>query len=305
MRRLSLHMVKELAREDERICFIGSDLGFGVMEDFPDLSRLFREGISEQHIIGMAAGLAADGKIVYLNTIASFLVRRCLEQIYLDLCLSKAKVRLIASGGGLVYAPLGLTHLAPDDFSLLRAMPNMTILAPCDAEEMRRLMPLTLELDGPVYIRLAKGGDTVVSTNFSHPSYVVGKSVFFRHGGDALFITTGIAAQIALDAASLLERDGIQAAVLHCHTLNPLDQEAIAQAAEHTKTVITVEEHVRVGGLGTAVAEIFMDKGITSSLIRAALPVHFFTEHGSQAHILEKYGLSGPALAQMVKDACS
>lgn len=299
-------MVEELARVDERVCFIGSDLGFGTMDAFPAPSRIFREGVSEQHVIGMAAGLAADGKIVYINTIASFLVRRCLEQVYLDLCLAKAKVRLIASGGGLVYAPLGPTHLAPDDFALLRPMPHMTILAPCDAEEMRSLMPLTLDVDGPVYIRLAKGGDAIVSqTEHSHQPYAIGRPVLFRQGGDVVFITTGIAAQIALDAASLLELEGIHAAVLHCHTVNPLDHKAIARAVMGVKMVVSVEEHTLVGGLGAAVAEMFVDRGLTVPLLRSALPVAFFAEHGSQQDILEQHGLSGAALAVKIKDSWS
>ena len=129
--------------------------------------RFFMEGVSEANIVGMAAGLALEGKIVYINTIATFLTRRCFEQIVLDLCLHNANVRLIGNGGGMVYAPLGPTHVAIDDIAILRAMPHMTILAPADADEMRRLMPQTLDVDGPIYIRLGKGGDPIVSRDRS------------------------------------------------------------------------------------------------------------------------------------------
>src|SRR5947209_506257 len=147
MRKVCLDMVHELARKDERIFFIGSDLGIGTLKQFkaemPD--RFLMEGVSEANVVGVAAGLALEGKIVYVNTIATFLTRRCFEQVALDLCLHKVPVRLIGNGGGMVYAPLGPTHMAIDDLALFRALPGMTILAPCDAEEMRRLMPLTVD----------------------------------------------------------------------------------------------------------------------------------------------------------------
>src|SRR2546425_5843786 len=144
-------MVYELAKKDERIVFIGSDLGIGTLDNFRKEmpNRFFMEGVSEANIVGMAAGLALEGRIVYVNTIATFITRRCFEQVVLDLGLHNANVRLIGSGGGVVYAPLGPTHLAIDDIAIMRAIPNMTIVAPCDANEMGRLMPLTLDSHGP------------------------------------------------------------------------------------------------------------------------------------------------------------
>jgi transketolase len=147
MRKTSLDMVYQFAKVDPRIVFIGSDLGHGVLDgmkkEIPD--RFFMEGVSEQHIIGMAAGLAMSGFVPFVNTIATFLTRRCYEQIALDLCLQDLPVRLIANGGGGVYAPLGPTHLAVEDIAIMRALPNMTVVAPCDAQEMRRLMAATID----------------------------------------------------------------------------------------------------------------------------------------------------------------
>src|SRR5947209_20518741 len=147
MRKTCLDVVYEIAKTDPRVFFIGSDLGIGTLKNFkaemPD--RFFMEGVSEANLIGMSAGLALEGKIVYANTIATFITRRCFEQVCLDLCLHRVPVRLIGNGGGMVYAPLGPTHMAIDDLALFRALPGMTILAPCDAEEMRRLMPLTVD----------------------------------------------------------------------------------------------------------------------------------------------------------------
>ncbi|HLA36765.1 MAG TPA: hypothetical protein VJ001_18025, partial [Rhodocyclaceae bacterium] len=177
MRKTSLNSVYQLAKNDPRIVFIGSDLGPGVLDEMktemPD--RFFMEGVSEQHVIGMAAGLAMSGFIPYVNTIATFLTRRCYEQVALDLCLQDLPVRLIANGGGVVYAPLGPTHLATEDFAILRALPNMTIVAPCDAQEMKRLMMASVDWPHPLYIRLAKGGDAVVS-NEAH-GFEIGKAI--------------------------------------------------------------------------------------------------------------------------------
>src|ERR1051325_1769417 len=158
MRKRSLDMVYELAKKDDRIVFIGSDLGAGTLDGFrteiPD--RFFMEGVSEMNIVGMAAGMALEGRIVYVNTIATFLTRRCFEQVVLDLGLHNVNVRLIANGGGVVYAPLGPTHEAIEDIAIFRALPRMTILAPADADEMKRMMPTTVDHSGPIYIRLGK-----------------------------------------------------------------------------------------------------------------------------------------------------
>jgi transketolase len=252
-------MVYELAKKDERVFYIGSDLGIGTLDEFKETipDRFFMEGISEANIIGMAAGLAMEGKIPYVNTIATFITRRCYEQVALDLCLHNVNVRLIGNGGGLVYAPLGPTHEAIEDMAIMRAIPNMTIVAPADAEEMCRFMPLTVDHQGPIYIRLAKGYDPIV-TNPDVP-FVIGKAVPMRQGSDALVITTGITLKVALDAAEALALEGVQTRVLHMPTVKPLDVEAILDHAASVPVVVAVEEHTVVGGLGSAVAEVIAE----------------------------------------------
>ena len=167
MRKTCLDMIYELAKQDPRVVFIGSDLGAGVMsnfkEKFPD--RFFMEGVSEANIIGISAGLALDGFIPYVNTIATFLTRRCLEQVTMDLCLHNLPVRLIGNGGGLVYAPLGPTHISIDDIALMRTIPNMNIVSPADAKEMERFMLQSVTWPSPIYIRLGRGGDPIVSNS--------------------------------------------------------------------------------------------------------------------------------------------
>ena len=180
MRTTCLNMVYELAKRDERVVFIGSDLSPGLLADMKrDMpERWYMEGITEQNLIGMAAGLAMEGYIPYVNTIATFITRRCYEQVAVDLCLHDLPVRLIANGGGLVYAPLGPTHLAIEDIAIMRALPNMTVTAVCDAKEMVRLMNATLDWPHPIYIRLAKGGDPVVSRD--EFGFAIGKAIPMR-----------------------------------------------------------------------------------------------------------------------------
>ena len=147
-----------------------------MKQEMPE--RWYMEGITEANVIGMAAGLAMEGYIPYVNTIATFITRRCYEQVAVDLCLHNLPVRLIANGGGLVYAPLGPTHLAIEDIAIMRALPNMTVIAVCDAEEMVRLMDCTLDWPEPIYIRLAKGGDPVVSREEN--GFAIGKAIPMR-----------------------------------------------------------------------------------------------------------------------------
>ena len=302
MRKTCLDMVYELAKKDERIFFIGSDLGVGTLNPFkqemPD--RFFMEGVSEANLIGMAAGLAMEGKIVYVNTIATFLTRRCFEQIVLDLCLQDVKVRLIGNGGGLVYAPLGPTHLAIEDIAIFRALPNMTIVVPADADEMRRLMPLTVDHKGPLYIRLAKGMDPIVTTN-GQPCEI-GKAICMRQGADALIVTTGITLKLALEAASQLIVQGIEATVLHIHTMKPLDTEAILKYAAAPPVIVTIEEHILSGGLGSAVAEIIAEANFKSAkrFKRIGIPDVFPDEYGSQGSLMARYGITAEMIVSVV-----
>lgn len=303
MRKTCLEHVHLLARADSRVVFVGSDLGCGTLDamrrEFPD--RFFMEGISEANVVGMAAGLAMDGYVVYVNTIAPFFTRRALDQIAIDLCLHDLPVRLIANGGGLVYAPLGPTHETIEDMAVMRALPNMTILAPADAEEMARLMPLTLDWPHPIYIRLAKGFDPVVSREVA--SMAIGRGVEMAAGTDALAVTTGITLKYALAAREILAQAGIGLGVLHLPTVKPLDVERLLALAGPVRAVVTLEEHSIIGGLGGAVAEILAEwDGFAGKRFkRLGLPDAFPDGYGSQAALLERHGLGADTVATVVR----
>jgi len=302
VRQTCLDMIYELAKSDERVFYIGSDLGIGTLDNFktemPD--RFFMEGISEANIISMAAGLALEGQIPYVNTIATFITRRCYEQVLLDLGLHNTNVRLIGNGGGLVYAPLGPTHEATEDIAIMRAIPNMTIIAPADAEEMKRLMPLTVDHHGPIYIRLAKGYDPIVTNNGS--PFQIGKGIEMKEGSEALVITTGITLKHALDSAHDLDKLGISTGVLHMPTIKPLDEEAIMKAASPVSAIVTLEEHSLIGGLGSATAELIAEANFTVSkrFKRIALPDSFPDQYGSQDSLLTRYGITSTVVSQTI-----
>ncbi len=305
MRRTCTDMVYELAKQDPRVVFIGSDLGAGLLDDMkiemPE--RFYMEGVCEQNLIGMAAGLAMEGYIPYVNTIATFITRRCFEQIAIDLCLHNLPVRLIGNGGGMVYAPLGPTHMATDDIAILRALPNMTIVAPTDAEEMKRFMPETLNRPGPMYIRLGKGGDAVVSN--PNDGFEIGRGYLLRPKGRVLLVTTGVMASRALTAAETLEAEDISCGVLNLPTVKPLDTAQLLRLAADADIVVTVEEHTMIGGLGSAVTDALVEHlGTGLPLIkRIGLPDVFPEDYGSQDSLMDHFGLQAPGIAETVRNA--
>lgn len=304
MRKTCLNEIYELAKRDRRVLFFGSDISAGTLEQFKKEmpERYFMEGVLEANIVGMMSGLAMNGKIPYFNTIAVFLTRRCLEQIMMDVAMHNLKVRLIGSGGGLVYAPLGATHIASDDFAILRPVPNMTIVSPCDADEMKRLMPQTVDWDGPMYIRLGKGGDKIVSSN--DEDFKIGRAIKMCSGDDVLMVTTGTMLQPVIEASNLLKENGISCAVLHMHTVKPLDQETLFDEIKNVKAVVTVEEHSIIGGLGSAVTETLVGNfGLgAKKFMRLGLPDCYSNVYGSQEEQREHYNISTPHIVSRVLD---
>jgi transketolase len=306
MRKRCLDMVYTLAQRDERVVFIGSDLSPGLLGEMKKAypARYYMEGVAEANIIGMAAGMAMEGLVPYVNTIATFITRRCYEQVALDLCLHDLPVRLIGNGGGYVYAPLGPTHQAIEDLAIMRALPNMTVTAVCDANEMTRLMDASLDWPHPIYIRLAKGGDPIVSR--PENGFAIGKAIdMSEHGGDAdaLIVATGVATTAALEASKQLTAHGVRCRVLHVHTIKPLDAKAIVAGARGARLVVTVEEHSVVGGLGSAVLEALADTGEAMPAVRRlGIGDEFAHHYGNQQKLMDMWGINPDGIARAVTD---
>lgn len=307
MRKTCLDMVSRLAQRDPRVVFIGSDLSPGLLDDmkqaYPD--RHYMEGVSEANVVGMAAGLAMEGYVPYVNTIATFITRRCYEQVAVDLCIHDLPVRLIGNGGGYVYAPLGPTHQAIEDIAIMRALPNMTVVCPADAEEMTRFMEVSVDWPHPIYIRLAKGGDPVVTNGADR--FEIGRGYLLRDDPDAeaLLVGTGVSTTRALGAAERLAEDGVPTRVLHLPTVKPIDSAAILEQAHRVGLVVTVEEHTRIGGLGSAVADVLLEglEGSLPKIRRLGIPDAFAVNYGSQDDLMAHFGLQPPAIAEEVHRA--
>lgn len=305
MRKECLNSIYRIAKEDAKTIFVGSDLGVGTLDEMKKHlpGQFFMEGISEQHIAGMVAGLAMEGFTPFFNTIATFITRRCYEQIALDICLHNLPVRLIGNGGGLVYAPLGPTHLAVDDLALMRALPNMTVVAPCDANEMNQLIDATVNWSGPVYIRLGKGGDEIVSIN--NDRFAIGKAFIMRSlaKDGVLLISTGVMTQVALKASELISSEGLNCGVLHIPTIKPLDSKVLMELLPIAKKIITIEEHFRSGGLGSAVLEFCNDylPKIKAKIRRVGIPDEYAHQYGSQKLQLDSYGINVESIVKLAR----
>lgn len=302
MRQTALETIAQLIRHNPKIVFVGSDLGAGtlrdVQEEFP--TRVFMEGIAEQHVVGFAAGLAMEGFVPFVHTIGTFLTRRALEQVIIDVCLHRLPVRLIASGGGMVYAPLGPTHQATDDFALMRAIPDMQVFAPADPLEMSSLIGWLSESPYPAYVRVAKGGESVITEGL--PGTWPGPIRLARLGDDATIITTGALLAEALSAADTLGREGVSLGVVHVPTLAPLDCEGIMGVFDSCPRLIVLEEHMPVGGLWSALAELSVQSGVLRELKRLGLPHRFADRYGSQRDHWDAHQLSSEGIVQRVRE---
>jgi transketolase len=283
----------ELAEADERIYLLVGDLGFGVVEPFLRKfpKRFVNVGVAEQNLTGLAAGIASTGAIVFTYSIANFPVLRCLEHIRNDVCYHRANVKIVSIGGGYSYGALGMTHHSTEDLAILRALPEMTVVAPGDPYEAREATRAVVAHEGPCYLRLGRAGEPTVHT--SPVEFRIGKAIQVRSGDALTLISTGALLQTAVTVADRLESAGVSTRVLSMHTLKPLDVEAVLKAARETQAVITLEEHSIIGGLGGAVAECLAEEDhLKVPFRRLGIPPAFCGEFGSQDYLRSRSGLS-------------
>ena len=303
MRQEALKTVHNLAKNDPRVLFIGSDLGAGTLEamrnELPQ--QFFMEGISEQYLIGFAAGLAQEGFIPYVNTIGTFFVRRAYEQISIDLGLHCLPVRLLSSGGGMVYAPLGPTHTAIEDISLMLSVPNMKVFAPADAHEMKMLLEASIDDRDPYFIRFGKGGEKIVTQEYNIFDFQ--PKIFGNLESKTLLFTTGILLQHCLEAQEVLESLGIKCAVVHFPYLNNLNLSKFYSLIKERTIILCVEEHVPRGGLYTQILhELAVLRKPTINIYHKSLPKEFPHNYGSQAEHLVANGLTGPKIVAYLQE---
>lgn len=303
MRTAFIHTLTEVAESDPDVHLLVGDLGFGVIEGFESRfpSRFANVGVAEQDLIGLAAGMAIAGATVFTYSMVNFSVMRALEQIRLDVCYHDASVKIAAVGGGLVYGSLGVTHHGTEDIAALRAIPGMRIIAPADPVEAAWATRIAAETPGPFYLRLGRNGEPHLHADAS--GLGLGRAATLLEGDDAALIATGSAVQVALDAAEVLRRVGIEVRVLSMHTIAPLDEEAVLAAARETRAIVTVEEHSIVGGLGGAVAEVLAERrGPGVPFRRVGLPREFVAQVGSAEYLRERLGLTPARTAAVITE---
>ncbi len=293
MRTAFVRALTDLARQDPRITLITGDLGFGVLEDFSRAypNQFLNAGVAEQNMTSLAAGMACAGRIVFTYSIGNFPTLRCVEQIRNDVCYHSANVKVVSVGGGFSYGALGMSHHATEDLAVMRAMPNMIVVAPGDPLETEAATRAVAAYPGPCYLRLGRAGERCAYDK--PPTFELGRAILVREGGDLTLISTGAMLERSLRVAEQLAAQGVSTRVLSMHTIKPLDRDVVLKAAAETGHIATVEEHSEIGGLGSAVADVLAEAGLSKVRFRrVALSSAFASIVGSQDYLRDAFGLS-------------
>ena len=290
------------AAKDDRIVVLDADLMSChstkcFLEAYPE--RFINVGIAEANLIGVAAGMAAFGKIPFAFSFAPFATRRCYDQIFISVAYSKLPVKIVGSDPGVMAEANGGTHMPFEDMSIMRAIPHMVCFEPTDATMLEKALPEIIDYPGAVYIRMfRKKAEKIYDDSLE---FKLGKAVTLKDGGDVTLVASGIMVARALKAADELKEAGIDARVLNIHTWKPIDEDAIVSAAKDTGAIVTCENHTTAGGLGTAVAEVAAEK--------CPVPMEFvgvknsFGEVGKEAYLSEKFGLTVSDIVAAAKRA--
>lgn len=300
MRAAFVNSLTELARRKRNIFLLTGDLGFNVLDNFREEFplRFFNIGVAEANMVGIAAGLALSGKIVYIYSIVPFATMRCFEQIRNDVCHQNLKVRIIGIGGGLCYGPLGMTHHSVEDVAIMRSLPNMTVVCPGDPIETALVIKSSLDYKGPMYIRLGKNCQVNVHSQLK--DFKIGKGIILNKGKDLTIIAMGSMLKSAQAVSDKLRNKNLSVRLISMHTIKPLDKYLVIESSRHTKAIFTIEEHSLIGGLGSAVAEILAEGKAKTYFRRIALPDANLREVGSQDYLRTQYDLSIDRITQSI-----
>ena len=296
--------LEELAAQEPDLVVLDADLsgstmtkGFGA--EHPD--RFFDMGIAEANMVGVAAGLATCGKKPFVNSFAMFAAGRAWEQVRNSVAYPGLNVKVVGSHGGLSVGEDGATHQCIEDLAIMRAIPNMTVLCPCDGNEMKQAVKALLAYDGPAYLRLGRLAVETVTDQVEGYDFQIGKGGLLRDGQDVTVVAVGMMVQMALTAADILAEEGISVRVIDMHTIKPLDTEILLAAARDTGCIVTTEEANIVGGLGSAVSE-YLTSVCPVPVIRHGVEDEF-GRSGAAQKVLEAYHLTPEGIADKVRQA--
>jgi transketolase len=292
----------DAALRNPRIVCLNADLNPATETDlFRDRlpERFHQVGIAEANMIGIAGGMARSGEVPFVHTFCAFATRRCYDQIAMQAAYPRLPVKIVGFLPGLT-TMLGVSHQAIDDFALMRALPNMTVIEPADLRQVRAAVAAAIATDGPVYLRM-KRNDGVLADDFEHLPLQRGKAELLRDGNDGLILACGLMVEAALEASDALARDGLAVAVANVATIKPLDPE-IAALAGPRGVVVTAENHSVIGGLGAAVAEMLMEAGVRVGFARVGVR-DTFAEGGTTPYLRQRYGLTANDIAAAFRTA--
>ncbi len=305
MRSTFIKSLEKFAEEDDSLFLLTGDLGFRLFDRFRDAypQRFIDAGVAEANMIGVAAGLALSGKNVYCYSIATFLTTRCLEQIRIDLCYQNLNVKLVGVGAGWSYGLEGMTHHAIEDISIMKSLPNMTVVAPGDPLEAEAVIAESVIYKGPLYIRLGKDNDPQVHKSI--PNFKIGKGMIIDKGRDLTIIATGTMLHATKTALGILASKGLRATLISMHTIKPLDVELIEECAKDSKAIFTIEEHSITGGLGSSVAETLIELNYKGLFRKIGLPDKYGPDIGGRDYLQQKHHLTPAAIATRILTECN
>ena len=296
--------ILEMIDDDPRVCYINADgtgNGGRVQQkqlQYPD--RILDVGIQEMNMVTMAAGLAKQGFLPYVQTFGPFLCVRALDQIHNDVAYNDYPVRLIGTHAGLS-SGYGPTHNTIIEFGVMNSLPNMTMIAPCDAEQCKKVLRKSLNYPKPIYIRIPRGEEPLVYNQDYDYDFEIGKANVIQEGTDLNIIGTGMGVYGAVQAARQLEEEGFSVGVIDMHTIKPIDKGAVIHAAQKSGAIITVEDHNILGGLGSIVADVLMEAGVFARLKKIGIP-DTFVEFGYPEELYPYYGMDGAGIAKTARE---
>lgn len=304
MRDTFVKTLVELAKKDKRIELITGDLGFGVLKPFweqcPD--QFTNAGIAEQNMTTVAAGMAMEGKTVFTYSIGNFPTLRCLEQIRNDCAYHNANVKIVCIGGGFVYGSLGMSHQATEDLAVLRALPDVVVMAPADLVEAEECTRALAEYKGTAYLRLGRGGEKRIHEKIE--GFEIGKAVKVHDGERVAIFSTGAIFEEVMDAIETLREHGYNPAVYTFPTVKPIDKELIESVSRDFELIVTAEEHNVVAGFGSAVAEVLAEmKEKKAYLIRIGLNDEYSVRVGDQKYLRAQYGMDSKAIVEKIEES--
>lgn len=300
MRSVFFKKLHQIAQEKNDLYLLTANLGFKLFDDFKKSfpARFIDIGVAEPNMIGIASGMALSGKNVYCYSMIPFLIMRSYEQIRVDVAYHDLNVKLIGVGSGFTYGLEGFTHFGIEDMALMRAMPNMTVVAPAGVQDADSLAGLSYDFPGPLYIRLGRANPPF--KYFHKPLFKIGKGIVVQEGKDAVIFAIGDMVYEAQQAIELLRKKGVSIALINMHTLKPLDVALIKKQAQLFSNIFTIEEHTITGGLGSAVAEVLSESGYKGNFLRIGINEELLKASGTAHYLRKIQGLCFPAIARKI-----